>query len=85
MDLDLERLWIGAVTPIPEEQVEEYQRRHPDCEVNLIGTDPHYMWRWIGIDKEGAPIRHPRYDLLVDQFGYDRGEYSFEWIENRGW
>ena len=83
--LDLERLWIGSVTPIPEEQVEEYRRLHPDCVVNTEGYDPHYMWRWIGIDEKGAPIRDPRYDLLVDQFGYDSAEYSFEWVETRGW
>ncbi len=84
-DLDLERLWIGTMTPIPEEQVEEYQRRHPDCVVNTEGYDPHYMWRWIDADDEGNPIRDPRYDLLVEQFGYDREEYSFEWVETRGW
>ncbi len=84
-DLDLERLWIGDMTPVPEEQVAEYQRRHPDCVVNTIGYDPHYMWRWIDTDDEGNPIRHPRYDLLVEQFGYDREEYSFEWVETRGW
>ena len=84
-DLDLERLWIGTMTPIPAEQVEEYQRRHPDCEVSTEGYDPHYMWRWIGIDEKGAPIRHPRYDLLVKQMGYDREDYAFEWRENLGW
>lgn len=81
-DLDLERLWIGSLTPIPAEQVEEYQRRHPDCVVNTEGADPHYMWRWIGYDKQGNPVRDPRYDLLVDQMGYDLEEYAFEWKEN---
>jgi len=81
-DLELERLWIGSLTPIPAEQVEEYRRRHPDCVVNTEGDDPHYMWRWIGIDKQGNPIRDPRYDLLVEQMGYDREEYAFEWQEN---
>ena len=85
MDLELERLWIGCLTPIPAEQVEEYRQRHPDCRINLEGTDPHYMWRWIGYDEEGNPVRDPRYDLLVEQFGYDREEYSFEWVEGRGW
>ena len=84
-DLELERLWIGTMTPIPEEQVAEYRRRHPDCIVNTEGYDPHYMWRWIGINQEGEPIRDPRYDLLVEQMGYDREEYAFEWVETRGW
>ena len=83
--LDLERLWIGCMTPIPTEQVEEYQRLHPNCVIETEAYDPHHMWRWIGIDKEGNPIRDPRYDLLVQQFGYDSGEYSFEWVEGRGW
>ena len=84
--LDLQRLWIGCLTPIPPEQVEEYQRLHPRCRVDTEAYDPHSGWRWIGTDpKDGSPIRDPRYDLLVNQFGYDQGEYSFEWIDVRGW
>ena len=83
--LDLERLWIGMMTPVPTEQVEEYHRLHPNCVIETEAYDPHHMWRWIGIDEKGNPIRHPRYDLLVDQFGYDSEEYSFEWVEDRGW
>jgi len=83
--LDLERLWIGMMTPVPTEQVEEYQRLHPNCVIETEAYDPHHMWRWIGIDDAGNPIRHPRYDLLVKQFGYDSGGYSFEWLEDRGW
>ena len=83
--LDLERLWIGMMTPIPDEQVAEFKRLHPNCEIETEAYDPHHMWRWIGIDDAGNPIRHPRYDLLVKQFGYDSGGYSFEWLEDRGW
>ncbi|MBO5555636.1 MAG: hypothetical protein J5927_00475 [Oscillospiraceae bacterium] len=84
--LDLQRLWIGCLTPIPQEQVDEYRRLHPRCRVDTDAYDPHSGWRWIGTDpKDGSPVRDPRYNLLVDQFGYDRGEYSYEWIDNRGW
>lgn len=80
-DLELERLWIGEFTPIPEEQVEEYRRRHPDCKVNTSVSDPHEDWRWIGWDDEKQrPVRDPRYDLLVEQLGYDRLDYSFIWL-----
>ena len=79
-DLDLERLWIGNVTPIPAEQVEHYRSLHPKCKINTEVFDPHDDWRWIGYDDDGSPIRDPRYDLLVEQFGYDRGDYSFIWF-----
>ena len=71
-DLDLERLWIGSLTPIPEEQVEEYKRRHPDCEVNTEVYDPHGDWRYA---PDGSGFI-PRYALLVEQFGYDKADYS---------
>ena len=79
-DLDLERLWIGNVTPIPAEQVEHYQQLHPDCKINTEVFDPHDGWRWLGYDEDFTPIRDPRYDLLVEQFGYDKGDYSFVWF-----
>lgn len=79
-DLDLERLWIGCVTPIPPEQVEHYQRLHPNCKINTEAFDPHDGWRWLGYDDDLNPIRDPRYDLLVQQFGYDKGDYSFVWF-----
>jgi hypothetical protein len=78
--LNLDRLWIGSLTPIPKEQVEEYQRLHPNCKINTEAFDPHDGWRWLGYDDDLNPIRDPRYDLLVQQFGYDKGDYSFVWF-----
>lgn len=70
-DLDLERLWIGDDTPIPAEQVAEYQRRHPDCEVNVTADHPTAdTWR-----------THPRYELLREQMGYVNYEYSGTWLD----
>ena len=71
-DLDLERLWIGCLTPIPDEQVEEFKRRHPDCEVNTEVYDPHGDWRYAS---DGSGFL-PRYALLVEQFGYDKADYA---------
>ena len=66
---NLERLWIGKFTSIPEEQVEEMQRRVPNCVINVEATDPHSDWRY----------GNERYDLLVKQFGYDTQDYAFPW------
>jgi len=77
MDLELERLWIGCKTPVPEEQVEEYKRLHPDCSVNTTTDDPHGEgWRYAYGENKGW---HPRYTLLVEQFGYDSAAYAFPW------
>lgn len=70
-DLDLERLWIGDDTPIPADQIEEYRRRHPDCEVNTTSAHPTAdTWRF-----------HPRYELLREQMGYINYEYSGTWLD----
>lgn len=79
----LERLWIGCLDPVPAEQVEIMQQNAPDCVINTTTFDPcDGGWRFIGVNEEtGAPIRAPRYDLLIDQFGYTRQEYSFSWLD----
>lgn len=74
MDLDLDRLWIGVLTQIPQEQIDEYIRRHPNCEVNTDAYDPHGGdWRYTGAGYS------ERYALLVEQFGYDRQDYTLSW------
>lgn len=65
----LERLWIGTTTGIPREQIEEFKRRVPGCEVNDWCGDPHTNWRW-GTE---------RYALLQEQLGYVNYEYEFYW------
>ena len=66
---NLERLWIGKFTSIPEDQVKEMHRRVPNCVINTEATDPHSDWRY----------GNERYDLLVQQFGYDTQDYAFPW------
>ena len=68
---ELERLWIGAFTPIPAEQIAEMQKRVPGCVINTEATDPHADWRW----------GNERYNLLVQQFGYDKAAYSYSWLD----
>ena len=66
---ELERLWIGALTPIPEYQVAEMHRCVPNCVIETTYFDPHDGWRY----------GNERYDLLIEQFGYDKADYSFSW------
>ena len=64
--LELERL-RAVVTKIPKEQLEEYARLHPDCEMLLQGSDPtDGGWRY---DPGGKQV--PRYALLREQMKYD--------------
>lgn len=63
---NLERLWIGWKTPISDEQVEHYRQLNPDCEIN---TEDH--------PTEGGWRKGSRYELLVEQMGYEPEDYSF--------
>ena len=64
--LNLERM-RAVVTKIPKEQIEEYARLHPDCEMLMQGADPtDYGWRY---DSGGKQV--PRYALLREQMKYD--------------
>lgn len=72
----LERLWIGAVDPVPMEQKEEIIRLLPDTEIN-IEVYNHKEGGWCK-DVEGNNV--PRYALLREQFGgYSRSAYSYSW------
>ena len=73
----LERLYLGSMNRVPNEQAEELQKRLPNCEVDtLVYTDPTGgHWRWDG---DGNIV--PRYYLLRMQFGYyDDDAFSFWW------
>jgi len=83
MELDLDRLWIGAFTPIPPEQVEEFRALHPDCEINTTTTDPTAEgWRYLGHTPSGVSILAPRYELLRDQFNYGASPYCYAYYWN---
>ena len=80
----LERLWIGGYNEVPHEQIEEMQRRAPQCEINDTVADPH-GGRWRCIDMADfmntyVDTFHPRYIKLREQFHeYDNAAYSFSW------
>ena len=79
----LKRLWIGCLTPIPSEQVEEFKRRNPQCTVDLESLDPtQTYWRYLGFDEYGVAIFDPRYLLLREQFEYDNGFFAYSYTEN---
>lgn len=81
----LERLWIGAYNPVPREQVQEMQRRAPQCEINVSVYDDPVGERWRYIDLANyvdtwVDTLHPRYEKLRQQFGdYDYSVYNFTW------
>ena len=63
--LELERLRC-VMTNIPEEQLAEYARLHPDCQMMLDGWNPDDGgWRR---DKHNRMV--PRYELLQEQMEY---------------
>jgi len=77
--LELERLYIGCVSCIPQEQIDAYRRLHPACDVNDTLPDPCYgTWRYA--DELGTEYA-PRYALLREQFGYDTLDYSVFWLD----
>ena len=77
--LELERLYIGALTLIPMEMIEGYRQLHPDCEVNDTLADAcNGTWRYTD---EAAGEFAPRYALLREQFGYATQDYSVFWLD----
>ena len=78
MGLDLDRLWIGSLTPISHAQIEEYQSRHPDCWVNTTTENPtEEEWRVL---EDGTAA--PRYTLLYDEFQYMNFPQCYAYNEN---
>ena len=79
----LERLWIGAVTPVPQEQVARMKELHPDCAMNTTcGEQEMGIWRYTAYDPDEPKYYWvPRYELLRNQLGYNYQEYSFYWLD----
>lgn len=80
----LERAWLGSSTKCPPEQLEKLQEIAPDCEINTyVYNDPtEGRWRYIGSNPAPWSMEvylHPRYELLQEQFGYEREDFSFYW------
>ena len=79
----LQRLWIGY-GKYPFEQAEELMKLLPECEIDTAVGDPTGgRWRVIGTDpdpnKFWVVYYHPRYEKLMEQFGYTDKDYSFSW------
>lgn len=79
---ELERLWLGSGNMVNPQQVEEFKAKVPDCVVNTtVFSDPTIEgWRVTDIDIiTWIPTYAPRYELLMEQFGYAEEDYSFYW------
>ena len=80
----LERLWISRNDGIPKEQLEEFKKLAPGCQVNTTTHNPtRGGWRYF--DEEFTQIT-PRYALLREQFCYDRTNlrsYGDGWYEEK--
>jgi hypothetical protein len=80
---ELERLWLGMFDPIPPEQIEEMQRRAPNCVINTTTEDPTGGgWRYTGTDNGGHGVLHPRYQELWDQFNYGAAPRCYSYYNN---
>ena len=79
---NLKRLYLGVYTPVPTEQVEEFKRLHPNCEVDTEVEDPTTgHWRYLGWDEHGD-ILAPSYALLREVMGYDNAPYCYAYTYN---
>lgn len=80
-DLDLNRLWIGCLTPIPKDQIAEYQSRHPNCIVNTTTVNPtEEEWRILG--DIYPPTAADRYAQLSEEFEYANFPQCYAYNEN---
>ena len=74
----LQRLWIGASTPIPAEAVETLRAALPQAEINTTeGTGCMGTWRY---DDWGHDL--PRYALLREQFRYSEYDSLVPFVYN---
>ena len=79
--LDLNRLWIGCLTPIPRDQIEEYKRLHPNCIVNTTTENPTEE-EWRTLDDFYPPQPAPRYEQLYAEFEYANFPQCYAYNEN---
>lgn len=72
-DLNLERLWLGYKHQIPIEQIREFRKQFPDCQINTTVDDSMSQgWRL-----------NKRYKELKETFGYFHSTipYNFYWLD----
>ena len=77
MDLELDRLYIGCLTPISRDQIEEYKAKHPNCIVNTTTLDPTEE-EWRLLRKGGAA---PRYEQLRKEMQYGTNPMCYAYNE----
>ena len=79
----LDRLWIGCLTPIPPEQVALMQQAAPECTINTEDLDPtREQWRWDGEYDNGMLKPSAGYEQLRITMKYDTAPYSYSYIRN---
>lgn len=75
----LKRLWLGSGNQVPQEQIDEFKRLMPNCEVNTTVYDDPTSEHWRVDYYDANTYRYyyvERYELLMEQFGYLEGDYS---------
>ena len=80
--LDLDRLWIGLMDPIPKEQIDEYRRLHPNCVIfdGISERPKETEWR---IEADYYPPQAvPRYAQLYEEFQYALGVGAYDYTNN---
>ena len=77
MDLKLDRLYIGCLTPISADQIAEYKEKHPNCIVNTTTLDPtEEEWRRLRSGKAA-----PRYEQLRKELQYGTNPLCYAYNE----
>jgi len=85
MNLDLDRLYIGCLSPVPPEQIAQYRQLHPNCIVNDTTEDPtEESWRYGDIHNNGGWEAAPRYEKLRLEFEYDNFPTCYAYCGNDG-
>ena len=83
MNLDLDRLYIGCLSPVPPEQIEQYRQLHPNCIVNSTTEDPtEESWRYGDIHHNGGWDAAPRYEQLREEFKYSSFPECYNYCGN---
>ena len=85
MNLDLDRLYIGCLSPVSPEQIAQYRQLHPNCIVNDTTEDPtEESWRYGDIHHNGGWEAAPRYEKLRLEFEYDNFPTCYAYCGNDG-
>lgn len=76
-DLDLIRLWLGSVDPVPKAQVEEMQSKHPNCEINTTAPSGNERNEYGEATNEGYTSEEwKKYQQYLD--------YDYDYLSNNG-